>query len=134
MNKIHISIALFAAALTSSVALEPHFTARMIMAGAGSGIVDGSAEMALLSKLIPCGLAAALGALLLMTAKRSIAAPLFFMGFFALFLIVDSLGATLPDHTYNTARFIIGLSALIFPLTCLAMIITARRPAQQQRA
>ena len=132
MNKTSLSIALFISALACSVAMEPRITSSMLMAGSGSGIVETSAELAHLSKLTLWGIAAALGALLLLAAKRSIASPLLYMAFIGVFLAFDTFGTHLPDQAYHNGRFILGLTAMIFPLTCLGMMLIPSSPTQQR--
>lgn len=127
MKKVYLSTALFIAALASSVTMEPQITSGMLMAGTGSGIVETGEGIARLSKLMPFAFAAALAALLLLAAKRAIAAPLLYIAFIAGFLAFDALGIHLPDQAYNNGRFIIGLTALIYPLMCLALTIKPRR-------
>lgn len=132
VKKVYWSTALFITALITSVTMEPRITSSMLMAGSGSGIVETTEAIARLSTLIPCALAAAMTALLLLAVKRAIAVPLLYMGFIGAFLAFDTLGAHLADHAYNNGRFILGLTALIYPLMCLGLMLAPGRSAQQR--
>lgn len=121
MKKQALSACLFLAALVTTIIMEPHLTASMMMASLQTGLANDGEQMRAIGHAIPYALAISLCAALLLAIKRAIAAQILHLTFFAWFFVVEAYGGFLPDQTYNNGRLVIGMAMAIYPVICLIL-------------